>query len=51
MSARVSRRRVHDQRRRQERTDLIAWVSCAMILGAVGAWLLMVWAVSGGWVQ
>ena len=51
VSARVSRRRVHDQRRRQERTDLIAWVSCALILGAVGAWLLMVWAVSGGWVQ
>lgn len=51
MSARVSRRRVHDQRRRQQRQDALATLACACLLGLVGAWLLMLWLVSGGWLS
>ena len=51
MSAPVSRRRVHEQRRREQRQDALATVAVGCLLGLVGAWLLMLWAVEGGWVQ
>ena len=51
VSAPVSRRRVHDQRRREQRQDALATVAVGCLLGLVGAWLLMLWAVEGGWVQ
>ena len=51
MSAPVSRRRVHEARRRQARKDLLAAFACWLLMIGIGSWLLMLWLVSGGWVQ
>ena len=51
MSAPVSRRRVHEARRRQARNDLLAAFACWLLMIGIGSWLLMLWLVSGGWLS
>ena len=51
VSAPVSRRRVHEARRRQARNDLLAAFACWLLMIGIGSWLLMLGLVSGGWVQ
>ena len=51
MSAPVSRRRVHDQRQRQARTDAIAMAVSAVVLGLAAFVLGLLWLIEGGWIQ
>ena len=51
VSAPVSRRRVHDQRQRQARTDAIAMAVSAVVLGLAAFVLGLLWLIEGGWIQ
>ena len=48
MSAPVSRRRVHEARRRAARADAITLAVWGILCGFLGGWLWLLWVAGGG---